>query len=338
MIKIEANTLEEAYDKASKELSCSITNLETEVVQYPSSGFLGFFKKSAIIIATCKTEPEKKDSQKEQKPKVEEKTEPKKEKVDKSQPKPEVKKEKPTENSDNNKEQPKKIKKEPTKEEVKKTQNVEQKNTKKVDKPAKKQIKKVDKKSIDKQNSNKPQKTKQTFESSTDNIMTNFYGNNDENSKENIIEDIKVELTRLFSFSCYDINITDVRFHDDRTVYIEFDGPDSALLIGKDGYRYKALSYMIFNWINNKYDLMIRLEISSFLKNQEEMIDKYLETVIAKVNKDGNAKTKPLNGILVYIALSKLRDQFPNKYVSVKDGFDNTKYIIVNEFLNNKRR
>ena len=43
MIKVEANTLEEAYSKASAELDCSITELNFEVIQQPSKGFLGIF-------------------------------------------------------------------------------------------------------------------------------------------------------------------------------------------------------------------------------------------------------------------------------------------------------
>jgi len=56
MIKIEADTLEEAYKKASDELNCSFTELNYEIVQHPKNGFLGFGKKNAIIIATVNLE------------------------------------------------------------------------------------------------------------------------------------------------------------------------------------------------------------------------------------------------------------------------------------------
>ena len=52
--KIEAPTLEEAYKKASLELNCSITELEIDIIQYPSKGFLGIGKKNAIILASGK--------------------------------------------------------------------------------------------------------------------------------------------------------------------------------------------------------------------------------------------------------------------------------------------
>jgi len=54
MKKVEADTLEEAYQKAATQLACSITDLEYEVMQHPSKGILGFLKKKAIIVATCK--------------------------------------------------------------------------------------------------------------------------------------------------------------------------------------------------------------------------------------------------------------------------------------------
>ena len=53
MKKIKAPTLEAAYEKASIELRCSITDLQYEVIQHPSKGFLGLFKKEALIVASC---------------------------------------------------------------------------------------------------------------------------------------------------------------------------------------------------------------------------------------------------------------------------------------------
>lgn len=53
MKKVEAKTLEEAYAKASKMLECSISELQYEVLQYPSNGIFGLLKKSAIIVASC---------------------------------------------------------------------------------------------------------------------------------------------------------------------------------------------------------------------------------------------------------------------------------------------
>ncbi|MEA2091579.1 MAG: Jag N-terminal domain-containing protein, partial [Campylobacterota bacterium] len=67
MIKIESTTLEGAYADAASSLECSVTQLKIEVVQYPSSGFLGLFKKSAIIVAVKEMSSD--DSNKEEKAK-----------------------------------------------------------------------------------------------------------------------------------------------------------------------------------------------------------------------------------------------------------------------------
>ncbi|MEJ2414999.1 MAG: Jag N-terminal domain-containing protein, partial [Sulfurimonas sp.] len=62
MIKIESITLEQAYQEAAKSLDCSVTELAVEVVQAPSNGFLGLFKKKAVIVATVQQKTPKKQT------------------------------------------------------------------------------------------------------------------------------------------------------------------------------------------------------------------------------------------------------------------------------------
>ncbi|MEA1914869.1 MAG: protein jag, partial [Campylobacterota bacterium] len=145
-------------------------------------------------------------------------------------------------------------------------------------------------------------------------------------------DEVTQKVNELFSHACYDIDKIEVRFHDEQTLFIGFTGADSALLIGKEGYRYKALSYILFNWINAKYNLMLRLEVAQFLENQEIAIQNYLEPVIVKIYETGSYKTKALDGILVHIALKRLREEFPDKYVAVKTNIRGDKYILVNEY------
>ena len=54
MVKVEAWSLEEAYMLASERLGCSITEIEYEVAQAPSKGFLGIGRKKAILVAVKK--------------------------------------------------------------------------------------------------------------------------------------------------------------------------------------------------------------------------------------------------------------------------------------------
>lgn len=273
MKKIEAPTLQDAYTKATEELGCSITDLDFEIVQNSSSGFLGLFRKNAIIIAKCK-ETFKKESPNKKKPQNKNR------------------------NNDQKRETPRA---EPVSAEAPK-----QKDT-----------------SLSHESKN---------HTVADDIVNSF--NKDHTGDLSVIDEIEQQIKALFAQSCFQVEVTDVRFYDEKTILIKFDGADAALLIGKEGYRYKALSYMLFNWINPKYNMLLRLEIAEFLQNQEEQIRKYLEPIKANIEKYSKGQTKPLDGVLVQIALKELRATFPDKYVAIRNNSLGEKYIIVNEFSN----
>lgn len=285
MIRVEAKTLQEAFSKAASELSCSVTEIDIEIIQNPSMGFLGFFSKTAIIEARRSNEPSlKKPFKKEKEIKTDFKEEKKKNKRNR---KPKSKKqednEKPQQNSSGS------------------TQKVTV---------------------SPKENERKPV--------TTPNFDEEFHAPKVD-VKEAVLE-IRKNINQLFVHGCFTLDQIKVEAYDDTTVLIEFSGEDSALLIGKEGYRYKALSYLLYNWINLKYNLNIRLEIAEFLKNQEEMINKYLVSVIERVHNNGRAQTKILDGVLVKIALEALRAEFPNKYVGIKTGREGGKFIVINDF------
>ena len=213
MIRITAPSLEEAYTKASNELNHSVVDLDIEVLQAPSKGILGLFKKPAIISATIKG-------------------------VGKALPQ------------------------------------------------------------------------------STLNPM---------------LKEIEKGVQDLLESSCFEISLIDLHIEED-IVFIKLDGEDAALMIGKEGYRYKALSYILHNWIKIKYNKNISLEIAEFLKNQTRMIEEYLNSVKERVEANGKAQTKPLDGILVKLALEKLRALYPDKYVAIRTIKDGRKIVIVNEY------
>ena len=166
---------------------------------------------------------------------------------------------------------------------------------------------------------------------------SNHHSNNkfDDNessvSLDNILLEIRAGLDRLLKASSFDIDIVELSIYDSDTIYIKLDGGDAALMIGNEGYRYKALSYLLFNWINARYNKGIRLEIAEFLKNQESGMSLYLSTIIERVELIGKAQTKPLDGVLVKIALEQLRQRFPDKYVGIKNS-DEGKFIVINDF------
>ncbi|MGL2573823.1 Jag N-terminal domain-containing protein [Helicobacter pylori] len=253
-IEIKAKTLEEALIQASIALNCPIINLQYEVIQTPSKGFLSIGKKEAIILAGVK-------------------------------------------------ESTKEVKEGSVKEIH---QNAEEKQSLGIETPQEERI------------TPKPPKKNPKEESH----------NGDK------LHEIKQELKDLFSHLPYKINKVEVSLYEPGVLLIDIDGEDSALLIGEKGYRYKALSYLLFNWIHPAYGYNIRLEISTFLQNQEKVMEAQLQSTIMTVHEVGKGQMKAPDGVLTYIALKKLRKAFPNKYVSIKTNLNDEKYIVINDFNN----
>jgi len=304
MKRIEADTLEEAYSKAAKELACSVTELNYEIVQYPTSGVMGLFKKTAIIIAVKKNIVTREE-------------EPREEKIEEviSKEKEEVVVAKAVD--------------EPLPPKVNSIENlVSTNNDTIVDNFFNDSVKeKVEKKEpIEKIENLKEDSTELIFDDDRD---------HPENRERSI--EIENKLLKLMGVACFHIDTVEVDVFNG-IAHIFIDGEDAALLIGKEGYRYNALSYMLFNWINAEYNLYIKLEISEFIQAQEEMIDNYLKPIAEHIIEHGRGKTKPLDGILVQIALEKLRAMFPNKYIAIKTGKDGKKFIIINDFNSKKKK
>jgi len=204
-LKIEAKTLEEAYQKAADVLNCSVTDIKAEVIQYPTKGILGLFAKPAII-------------------------------------------------------------------EVEESLDI-----------------------------------------------------------DSVIQKVTKELTELFKTSCYNIEVKEISKYNEDTIFIHLDGEDAALLIGKEGFRYNALNYMVYNYIHQKYGYKVRLEIAEFLKSQKEKLSEYIDFFIEdKIKKRGYGRTKPLRGILPFLALEILREKLPDKYIKIKER-NGEKYVVVGE-------
>ena len=228
----EAKTLEEAYKNASFDYKCSIVDLKSKIIQSPSNGFFGLFKKNAII-------------------------------------------------------------------EI-----------------------------LEVLNNDEETKTETIIKNE---IKSSYVKNTNDDV---IVFEIQEKVNELFSFLCYDIDEIKVSMHNSNTVLVHFLGNDAALLIGKEGYRYKAISYVLFNWIHDNYNLMLRLEIAEFLQSQEEGMQKYIDSILPDIKEQVFYKTKILDGILIHIALTILRKELPNKYVAVKQNINKEKYILINEYKN----
>lgn len=263
MKKIEAPTLEQAYAQAAAEFGCSVTALQVEIVQFPSKGVLGLFKKSAIIVANLPHSAGVSTAVEAEEAIVEEEVE-----TFSSYVEPE--------------------------ELVLGDEFYEQADD---------------------------------FEE-----MGEVEGDYYQLSAQECADEVKEQINILFKDICFDINDVEVSVYDENTLLVEFTGADAALMIGKEGYRYKALSYMLFNWINAVYGMQLRLEIAEFLKNQEESISRYLINICDIIDQEGRAQTKVLDGVLVQIALKQLRERYPDRYVAIRSTRDGGKFIIINSY------
>jgi len=309
MKKIEAPTLAEAYEKAAFALNCSITELHYEVIQHPSSGVFGLFKKSAIIVADCKRVPADEESGEGTRETLDQLAE-------------------------------EMVAREVIEEVLEAVEAPSEEDSDLLLKERKEE--KVADKPEDQAPAREKHQLDEALTQGDDAVLGSFFESKEtiaerrpENNNLELAEKIETELKELLSHSCFAIDRVEVDVVDN-TALIFIDGDDAALLIGKEGYRYNALSYMLFNWLHSKYKLYIKLEIAQFLTTQQEMIQNYIKPVIEYVELNGKGKTRPLDGILVQIALEQLREVFPDKYVAVKTGRDGRKFIVINEF--NTRR
>lgn len=278
-MNIEAKDLQTALIEASKQLECSVVDLEYEVIQHAKTGFLGLFRKNAIICIKGHKKPQK-----------------------------------------------------PHYEKVKKYQN------EKLNKHTTKNYEKYEPKKEYKENHSfqKPLEnntSREHYKVKNDAIFDSFHKESSEEINiASYIDEIHYSLEKLLATFDFDIKVIQVSVWDENCVLIKLDGEDAALLIGKEAHRYKAFSYLLYNWLNAKYKIQPRLEIAQFLENQTQAIESYLKILIEKVESTGRVQTKPLDGIWLKLALEKLRERFPDKYVAIKQN-DDQRYIVVNDFL-----
>lgn len=314
MKRIEAETLEEAYSKAAKELSCSVTEINYEIVQHPTSGVMGLFKKMAIIVAVKKS-------------------------VNTNENSSEITALKEEANKEVEAKEVKESKKVKTKAVIEDESTSTVTETKVEAKSESKMLKEVDLKQFEKRDEIVDtffeEEKKEALQESEEEILFDDDRDTPENKERSL--EIERKIQNLMKVACFEIDTVEVDVFDG-IAHIFIDGEDAALLIGKEGYRYNALSYMLFNWINAEYNLYIKLEIAEFIQAQEEMIDNYLKPIAEHIIEHGKGKTKPLDGILVQIALEKLRAMFPNKYIAIKTGKDGKKFIIINNFNTRKSK
>ena len=262
MTKFTAPTIELALLEASKELKCSIVDLEYEIIEKPNKGFLGIGKRDAKIVVS----PKRKSRH----------------------------------------------------------------NNERDSRESARDFKGESRDSRDFKNESRDFKSdsRESRESTHKPYESPKYDSND--IDESIIIKIHKEINALFALLPIKLSKIEVSKFDKNTILIHFKGADAALLIGERGYRYKAISYLLFNWLNAEYGVNIRLEIESFLASQEAMIANYLAPIIEELKDlDEPFATKTFDGILAYIALKELRAKLHGKNIVLKTNENDESYVLI---------
>ncbi|MCE3039215.1 Jag N-terminal domain-containing protein [Helicobacter anatolicus] len=281
MKKISAPTLQEAITQAAIDFNCSVIDLEYEIIQQGSRGFLGIGKKPAIIVANVKNYQKFSTDA--------------------------------FEDIENHASNP-----------ISADKNFVSHYEK--DLCINSSCEDAESVHKDFTNNDKFQNIHKSSETHVANSFASF-----QEEKEDVGElckKIEEELKKLLSFMPYEIDRICVTPYDKQTLKIFLDGKDSALLIGEKGYRYKALSYLLFNWIWHQYHYNIRLEVAHFLQMQEEIVEQYIQNIQKDLQTSQTFKTKPLYGIFGVIMLKRLREIYPGRYITLKQE-KNEQYIII---------
>ena len=287
MTKFSAPTIEQALLQASKELKCSIVDLEYEILEKPSKGFLGLGKKDAKIVVSFKHKNRAFRGDRN-------------DRSDRNEGRFDFK------NSES------KMRESRDSRESKGRFNAE-----------------PDFKPQPKFNAESKPESKRQFNAESAHDSREFTSAK-EFISDALVAKISAEIDELFALLPIKLTKIEVSKFDKNTIMIHFKGADCALLIGERGYRYKAISYLLFNWLNAEYGVNVRLEIESFLADQEAMMSSYLAPIIENVRDlDEPFTTKTFDGILAYIALKELRAKLRDKTVLLKTNENDEHYIVI---------
>ncbi|MGX3012083.1 Jag N-terminal domain-containing protein [Helicobacter sp. 23-1044] len=306
MIKISAPSVELALLEAGKKLNCQCVDLEYEIVEKPSKGFLGIGKKDAVIVASVKANGANNSFKTNNNPCEAPKTRPFSQNLNA----------KSRSNSQN-------------------LRDSSSSNFCHIERSEISQKNKRDFSPTSHSQNDNIDFTPDSINFSTD--STNFALDSASNISDSanaldsaLITQIKDEINELFSHLPLDIDEIQVTALNKNTIFVFFGGRDAALLIGERGYRYKAISYLLHNWISNKYDFGVRLEIEHFLVEQEAKMANYLAPIIEDLRYSNESfTTKTFDGILAYIALKELRSKLRNKSITLHTNEYGENYIII---------
>ena len=318
--EITAKTVDEAITKACLEFETSSDNLEIQVVQEGTSGFLGFIgSKPAVIKVRKKVQEEEFDILKElAKEEKKEKKAPVKE--EKKEPKKEIKKEEFDILKELAKEE-KKEKKAPVKEEKKEPKKEIKKETKPVKEPKKGTVTKTqtenkEVKPVAKEAQPKPEPRKPVVRT--------------EEQVQQMKQDAEKFLTGVFGAMELPVEIT---MNYDKTadcLEIDFAGEDMGILIGKRGQTLDSLQYLTSLVVNKEQQDYVRVKVDTenYRSRRKDTLENLAKNIAFKVRKTRKPVVlEPMNPYERRIIHSALQG---NKYVETySEGNEPYRHVVV---------
>lgn len=290
-IEVSGKNVDEALTNALIKLETTSDNVEYEVIEKGSSGFLGLFNKPAVIRVKKKKETEELDF----KSVIEKPSKPvkKQEKHEYKQEKKNFKQEK----------------KEEKKEEKKVVKSVE-KSVEKVDETPNKVQKTVDEKVVDK------------FEEKTSRYTTVM-------PKEEIEKRINTFLTDMFKSMDMEVNIT-INFDDPECVNVELSGDNMGALIGKRGQTLDSIQYLTSLVVNKGKDKYVRIKLDTedYRNRRKETLESLARNIAYKVKRSRRpVSLEPMNPYERRIIHSALQN---DKFVSTRsEGEEPFRHVVV---------
>ncbi len=327
-ITVTAKTVKDAILEASLKLETFRDNIEYEVIDEGSTGFLGFGSRKAVIKARKKTALE--DVLKEIK--EEPKKEPKKE--FKKEFKKEVKTEEKPVRKEVKKEEPKKEVKQAT--EVKEEKIERSEKPEKAEKPAKSEQKKEQKRKPEKKAPKPAPVVVQEEEAEEDKKERKIAVLTEEEAKEAIV---KAEQFLKDVFASIDMVVEVNGSYEEEVLNVELAGEEMGVLIGKRGQTLDSLQYLtslVVNKGRNGY-VRVKVDTENYRNRRKDTLENLAKNIAFKVKRTRRPVfLEPMNPYERRIIHSALQN---DPYVTThSEGEEPYRKVVVTLKRNNKDR
>ena len=305
MITVTAKTLDEAITKALIELGTTSDNLDYEVIEKGSSGFLGLFGKDAVIRAKKKKEDDdleaflttgKIDTEPKEPPKAESKDQPKK-------------------NSQKGQKNQQKAQKEAAASEARE-------ETKQSQKKGQKQKQQAKQESKPEREQGEP--SREALEESEEKKAARKI---DVEACHNAAKEF---LGQVFAAMDMEVTVSSVFDDKEREMTVDLSGADMGILIGKRGQTLDSLQYLTSLVVNKQCDgyVRVKLDTENYRERRKETLETLAKNIAYKVKRTRRSVSlEPMNPYERRIIHAALQN---DRYVVTRsEGEDPYRHVVI---------